>query len=1084
MWRLTLSELRGSFADVDIRRGLKYAREGKVLWFERRDSGNDRACVGEVRGSRRQPYRVHVRVVARPKGVQLESHCSCPIQVACKHAAALLVTASGLTAARPNAEQRAALAASAQPTLNHVGCLANVLGESRRVLGLRIGRWLASTEGWNFEDVAFSALSDPGTLVVSAPVQQLIKRLAQQRITVFEGLAWWQAPAGVEGLLLELALEGSLAWRRSACLVAPAPARDFPWRWTIDVRGAQRLELNPGPDMQIARVSNSWLYFDSAARIVGRADPGLSTTLTAELLALPALAADEIGEFESRFGALLPADFPRPRTLAIETPDDGEVVPILTLHQSAGTHESRGQRTARLIAFARLSFRYGPARVGESDPAADLSVFDGHRVRRYRRDRGRERELQTRLKQLGLISNRHAVLDHPGLQQSDWVINPEGDAQTLNEFCFVMLPRLRNEGWRLEYGPRFPLKLIDAEYRFYAQVDESVPGPHIEVEFGIEVDQERINLLPTLRQGLAAGRFDDLPNAADAIVALTLPGERRLPIAAGKLRFILGTLDELHDPGDLQRKTLSLPRFRAGALLELEHELANGRRLWPGAKAVRVLAEKLTRYAGLPATPVPLGLRAELRPYQVEGLAWLRFLGESALSGILADDMGLGKTVQLLAYLIGEKEAGRLDRPALVVCPKSVLPNWEAEIERFTPGLSHLSLAGPERGKRRRSLATVDVVMTTYPVLAREIEALSAQAWHLVVLDESQMVKNPATLAARAARKLDARQRVCLTGTPLENHLGELWAQFDFLLPGLLGTKLEFARNFRKPIEKMRDRDTRERLQRRIRPFLMRRTKDQVVAELPPKTEVTRIITLESRQRELYEQLRETYVAEVKGWIAAQSLERNRMRVLEGLMRLRQVCCDPRLIAGTSVDPRGFNADKPRVHIPSAKLEVLMSMLEELIGAGRRILVFSQFTSMLELIEADLNAKRIRYVKLTGKTEDRALPVQRFQRGEVPLFLISLRAGGFGLNLTQADTVVHYDPWWNPAVEAQATDRAHRIGQDKPVFVYRLIAADTVEERILTMQARKKDLADALFDESGQSLATVLGPDDWLSLLE
>jgi SNF2 family DNA or RNA helicase len=255
---------------------------------------------------------------------------------------------------------------------------------------------------------------------------------------------------------------------------------------------------------------------------------------------------------------------------------------------------------------------------------------------------------------------------------------------------------------------------------------------------------------------------------------------------------------------------------------------------------------------------------------------------------------------------------------------------------------------------------------------------------------------------------------------------------------------------------------------------LLRRTKDQVVADLPRKTEVTRSIALEGKQRDLYDTLRAAYAEEVRGFIASQSFERNRMRVLEGLMRLRQVCCDPRLVS----------KERTRAGLASAKLDYLLDMLQELILAGRRILVFSQFTSMLELIEAELHAKRIRYVKLTGQTEDRATPVQRFQRGEVPLFLISLRAGGFGLNLTQADTVVHYDPWWNPAVEAQATDRAHRIGQEKPVFVYRLIAADTVEERILALQARKRELADALFDESGQSLASSLSADDWLSLLD
>ncbi|HWS26874.1 MAG TPA: DEAD/DEAH box helicase, partial [Xanthomonadales bacterium] len=842
--------------------------------------------------------------------------------------------------------------------------------------------------------------------------------------------------------------------------------------WSIDARGCQRLAAHAGGG-DCLRVGNTWLYVDAPGRRIGRIEHELQSAQISELLLQPPLPAAAVAAFISRHAGQLPQDFPRPRELVVEPPPVEPPLPILTLHQSAGSFEARGRKTARLIAFARLSFRYGPARVGEGDPAHELSVFDGERVRLYARDRGRERELATRLKQLGLISNRHAMIDHPGLQQSDWVINPDGDPQTLNEFCYVMLPRLRGEGWRLEYGPRFPLKLIDAEYQFYGEVEADPLNAVLTLELGINVDGERINLLPTLREGLRDGRFADLPTAVDAIVALTLPGDRRLPIAAGRLRFILDTLNELGEVGAIDQRRLQLPRSRAAVLIELEAELAGGKRMWTGSAAVRELADKLSRFAGMPATPVPEALNASLRPYQVEGLSWLRFLGESGLSGILADDMGLGKTVQMLAYLVGEQQAGRSDRPTLVVCPKSVLPNWAAEAARFAPSLRQLVHAGPERGKRRARFADVDLVLTTYPVLARDVDALVAQPWHLLVLDESQMVKNPATLAARAARKLDAHQRVCLTGTPLENHLGELWAQFDFLLPGLLGSKADFTRNFRKPIENGRDREVRERLRRRIRPFLLRRTKDQVVADLPEKTEVTRTIALEGRQRDLYETLRASYAEEIRGYIATQTFERNRMRVLEGLMRLRQVCCDPRLI--------------PQEHAktaPSAKLDYLMDMLHELIAAGRRILVFSQFTSMLELIEADLASERIRYVKLTGQTEDRATPVQRFQRGEVPVFLISLRAGGFGLNLTRADTVIHYDPWWNPAVESQATDRAHRIGQDKPVFVYRLIAGDTVEERILALQARKRELADALFDESGQSLASALNADDWLALLD
>ncbi len=1072
MWRPGLDQLRASFADVDLRRGQRYVRDGRVLWIERRETGVERILVGEVRGSRRVPYRVHVRAWLRNERWRIESHCSCPVQVACKHAVALLLHAGGAAAPAASVANAIRPGAIMQPVEGRMGWLGASLSD-QRTLGLRLGRWIsANGTGWRFEGLAQGDLNPERRAALSSAARQLLERSVGAKPVWFEGEYWWLVPESAVGELLAVAAEGACAWTRPGLLLLPGDERALRWSWSIDARGCQRLSGSAGAG-ELTRAGDAWLYVDAITRQIGRIDHELAPGLIGELLSQPPLAASMVPAFIARHAAQWPAALPRPRQLVVEQPPAEPPLPILTLHQSAGSFEARGRKSARLIAYARLSFRYGPARVGEGDPAQELSVYDGEQVRLFARDRGRERELATRLKQLGLISNRHAMIDHPGLQQSDWVINPDGDPQTLNEFCYVMLPRLRTEGWRLEYGPRFPLKLIDAEYKFYGEVEADPLASVLTVELGIDVDGERINLLPTLREGLREGRFNELPSAADAIVALTLPGERRLPIAAGRLRFILDTLNELGEVGAIDQRRLQLPRSRAAALVELEAELAGGKRMWTGSTAVRELADKLSRFAGMPATPVPDALQAALRPYQIEGLSWLRFLGESGLSGILADDMGLGKTVQVLAYLVGEQQAGRTDRPTLVVCPKSVLPNWAAETERFAPSLRQLTHAGPERGKRRTRFADVDVVLTTYPVLARDVDALVAQPWHLVVLDESQMVKNPATLAARAARKLDARQRVCLTGTPLENHLGELWAQFDFLLPGLLGSKADFTRNFRKPIENGRDRDVRERLRRRIRPFLLRRTKDQVVADLPEKTEVTRTIMLEGRQRDLYETLRASYAEEIRGYIAEQSFDRNRMRVLEGLMRLRQVCCDPRLIASEGSKTA-----------PSAKLDYLMEMLHELIAAGRRILVFSQFTSMLELIEADLASERIRYVKLTGQTEDRATPVQRFQRGEVPVFLISLRAGGFGLNLTRADTVIHYDPWWNPAVESQATDRAHRIGQDKPVFVYRLIAGDTVEERILALQARKRELADALFDESGQSLASALNADDWLALLD
>jgi SNF2 family DNA or RNA helicase len=469
---------------------------------------------------------------------------------------------------------------------------------------------------------------------------------------------------------------------------------------------------------------------------------------------------------------------------------------------------------------------------------------------------------------------------------------------------------------------------------------------------------------------------------------------------------------------------------------------------------LRELAERLTSFSGNTEIEPPAGLLTELRPYQREGLNWLQFLREYELGGILADDMGLGKTVQALAHLLVEKREGRLDRPCLVVCPTSVVPNWLAEAARLAPELRVLSLHGPDRADRFPEIDNADLVVTTYALLSRDADRLLPIEWHTAVLDEAQAIKNAAAKTTQLVCRLDARHRLCLTGTPMENHLGELWSQFAFLMPGLLGDAKRFARVFRTPIEKKQDGERRAVLSGRLKPFLLRRTKSLVAADLPPKTEILRPLELAGPQRDLYETVRVAMHEKVRREVAEKGLARSHIVVLDALLKLRQVCCDPRLVKLTAA--RQVRA--------SAKLEHLMEMLPPLIEDGRQILLFSQFTSMLDLIKPALAEAGIDYVELRGDTKDRAGPVAQFQKGKVPLFLISLKAGGTGLNLIAADTVIHYDPWWNPAVEDQATDRAHRIGQDKPVFVYKLVAQGTVEERMLELQQRKKALAVGIYD--------------------
>jgi SNF2 family DNA or RNA helicase len=469
---------------------------------------------------------------------------------------------------------------------------------------------------------------------------------------------------------------------------------------------------------------------------------------------------------------------------------------------------------------------------------------------------------------------------------------------------------------------------------------------------------------------------------------------------------------------------------------------------------------------------VPPGFTATLRPYQAQGVTWLDLLRESGLGGVLADDMGLGKTVQILALLSLEKARGSLTEPALVVAPTSLMTNWFNEARKFAPELKVLVLHGAARKQNFESISRHDVVLTTYPLIARDQEVLLSREWHIAVLDEAQTIKNPNAATTRWLRGIKARHRFCLTGTPMENHLGELWSIMSFANPGFLGDKTAFGRQWRTPIERRGDTMRAAALAQRVKPFLLRRTKIEVATELPPKSEIVERIALEGSQRDLYDSIRLSMSDKVRKAIESRGLGKSHIIILEALLRLRQACCDPALL---KLDDG--------IERPSAKLGRLMEMVSELLSEGRKIIVFSQFTSMLRLIERRFDANGIRYSVLTGETKDRKGAIDGFQGGPSDVFLISLKAGGVGLNLTAADTVIIFDPWWNPAVEEQAIDRAHRIGQDNAVFVYRLVAAGTIEEKMDELKARKRALADSLFDRAG-SIGSAVTEEDVRALFE
>jgi superfamily II DNA or RNA helicase len=814
------------------------------------------------------------------------------------------------------------------------------------------------------------------------------------------------------------------------------------------------------------------VYLDEAAGVMGPVQLNLPPRLAYQILSAPAIPRAQVAEVASRLGQKIPeihhGVLPAPPAAAVKIAENP--APILRLRLGrAMAYASYYRDAATVMPVAHLSFRYGPIEVDSSERRSRLEVFQDGQVYALSRRRALESNIFQRLSAFGFVNARSVF---PYLQGDHFEDLAFKSARNWLDFLNHHAARLRAEGFEIRIDDDFPYRLATASGAFDAEFEGSGID-WFELALGVEIDGERRDLAPMLAALVSNPAFTpdlvkQLAEDGDNLYVPLADG-RHVALAADRFLPLVLALHSLKLSGVFVEASGNIRLSRADVvpLLALENEDF----AFKGADNLRRLAS-LLQGRGLVPAGVPPGFRAELRPYQAQGVAWLDLLRESDLGGVLADDMGLGKTVQILALLALEKSRGNLVEPALVIAPTSLMTNWFNEAQKFAPELKVLVLHGADRKQRFDSISGHDLVLTTYPLIARDKEILFARDWHMAVLDEAQTVKNPDAATSRLIRDLKARHRFCLTGTPMENHLGELWSIMSFANPGYLGDKATFARQWRTPIEKRADVARAAVLARRVKPFLLRRTKAEVAAELPPKTEILETIVLEGRQRDLYDSIRLSMSAKVRKAIAARGLAKSHIVVLEALLRLRQACCDPALL---KLDDG--------VERPSAKLDRLMEMVLELLSEGRKIIVFSQFTSMLALIRIRLDAERIRYSVLTGETSDRKGAIETFQRGATDVFLVSLKAGGVGLNLTAADTVIIFDPWWNPAVEQQAIDRAHRIGQDKPVFVYRLVAAGTVEEKMDELKARKRALADSLFDSDGR-IGSALTEEDVRALFD
>jgi superfamily II DNA or RNA helicase len=676
------------------------------------------------------------------------------------------------------------------------------------------------------------------------------------------------------------------------------------------------------------------------------------------------------------------------------------------------------------------------------------------------RDLAVEQAAHDFLRGLGLAGDTQGQFYLPfqsSTQQQLWLRWVDESFATFKDAGFTLVAAPDLHDWVVR-GDELDVQLAEKAGQ-KSDADES-QSPWFDLSLGMAINGMRHNILPLLPDLLAHLAATTHDESSTAPITAQLPEHVYLEQADGSylrlptepLKPWLQALLEL--VGDKTTKELAGDTLRLSRLeaLRLGASLGAGAQ-WRGADSLREMVSQLAGRSSLPEVVVPDGLEATLRPYQLQGLSWLQFLRTHALSGVLADDMGLGKTLQTLAHVLIEKTAGRLDLPALIIAPVSLMGNWRKEAERFTPTLRTLVLHGADRHEAAANMAGHDVVIAPYSLLQRDRERWQAQAWHMVVLDEAQNIKNANSHAAQVVSELNTRHKLCLSGTPMENHLGELWSLFHFLMPGFLGSQAKFKALFRTPIEKLGSSESLAQLRQRVTPFMLRRNKSDVATDLPDKQEMISSVELVGKQADLYETIRLTTEKAVRDALANKGLAKSQIQILDALLKLRQVCCDPRLVPVPA-------AQKVK---QSAKLELLMELLPELLAEGRKVLLFSQFTSMLTLIEEELAKRKLSWVKLTGQSQKRDAIIEQFTGGAVPLFLISLKAGGVGLNLTQADTVIHYDPWWNPAVETQATDRAHRIGQTKQVMVYKLVAQGTIEERILALQERKAALASSLY---------------------
>lgn len=1091
------------FDQGTLLRGQDYALKGLVRSVEELSDG---ALRGRVSNGRGESYQQRISLAP---GI-VDGICSCPVGYNCKHVVAVLLNWSDRSGKGPQLTQpvrgwldrvrQHAIAPEAPVTrpTDYPDTVKDRLlyvlmpNETKVRVDIYKGRVNAAGTGLNKAIRRYDALhalrgNEPAKFIRPLDLG-LLSALAQTRLWETHygyGLPEVFRPMGRDALdlirrlcdtdrfLHDNAPDAHLRWSDAQ------PEAQLTWQMAAD--GSQKLEFagTDGAALDLRALEGATLWVAPAQGQIG----AMAKPVPLEVLRLvqsapevaPAQAAALATEMPGMLGGMTlpPPHVARQRKRAAQ-----RRFARLTLGaETARDGYSRWNSYSVTLPTLTLRFLYDGQEVLEGD--VDPRVIENNDIVTLTRDRVWEARCIERLREAGAIAVDEMDFLWPGerMLRCDFVFaEDEIDAASMPtcdvlEFAFRTMPCLRDEGWEIVETAKWPYRLSQeaAALSVTTQTEggEGFQGNDwFSLGFQAEIGGKAVDIAPLIAAFLSQQRaeWEDVPDLDALARHLT---DRPIYLDRGKAGYVPLDLSPLApllhlvlshyaEMGALHPTDADIARLAQEALAGSGVQFSDHAGILPLAHSLQALA---TAESFAP----PCGLRAALRPYQAYGAAWMGSLLEAGFGGVLADDMGLGKTVQVLALLQAQREAGA-PGPALLIVPTSLVHGWQMQAAQFTPDLRLVILHGAGRTTRRDEVLEADLVVTTYPLLARDQDWLRASNWPLVILDEAQTLKNPASKMSKALREIPARGRLALTGTPLENSLQDLWTLIDWVNPGLLGDRKGFQKVFRTPIEKQGATGAQARLNRRLRPFMLRRTKGEVAGELPPKTEILERVELPKSQQALYESVRSAMDLRVRDAIRARGLSAARITVLDALLKLRQVCCDPGLV----------KTDAARAVTDSAKRARLRDLLAELVAEGRRVLVFSQFVEMLHLIEADLTEAGIPYLVLTGQTQNRADVLERFAKDAAPVFLLSLKAGGVGLTLTEADTVILYDPWWNPAVERQAMDRTHRIGQDKPVFVHRLVAAGTVEEKILDMQSRKQALADALFETEGGETGPLL----------